>query len=509
MKKYICLLLLITILSTGLISCSEDKTNSELKDNSSISSDEINQSEEESKGPDYHVEDYGEREFIISTTWGEDNFISEFMYNELIEGKYEFMSDAVNEAIAERNNKVEKALNIKIVEKHKKSGRKGGEYLTYVRNQIMNGTEEAHIISPSLYDLGVLAAEGMLYNLKELENIKIDSSRWDQKFNETMTVNDKLYFTLGDVGIYNKNATPMVAFNKKLADIYIKDDLYQIVKDGKWTFDKAYEYAKLLSTDTNNDNIIDYFDNVGWAGQNDDGWNFFFASGEKIASTDATGKIALTMNTERAVNVIEKMNRMFHDDDHYISANDYFAAPYSFAFPSYDATGAAFIEGRILFFSDNLSFIHRFEGMPDDFGILPVPKYDDTQDEYYSLINPWTGNAFAIPNILTTDDAEFAAACFDAMAYYSVDSVAVEYIDRTLKYQKISDEGSIDMLNIILKSRGCDFGIIYELGSSQNASLPTLLHRLIENPTESFSSLYESMEPVAKSDLEKVLESYK
>ena len=514
MRKLTCLLIvfILVVCMTVMAACTESGDNNSSSeaasaDNSSTVSDNTDESStDDTSEPDIVIKDFGGAEFIVLTIGGTDS-ISEILPNTLTEDSKSWLTLAVNEAIAERNNQTESLLNVKIKERKVDSGRVGGQMLTYIRQEIAGSDHTFDVCAPSIYDCGTLAAEGNFWNLKEIPSLNTENEWWDQSFNDSMTINNCLYFTLGDIGITNKNATPVVYFNKSLAENNGIDaaDLYQLVRDGKWTFDKAYEYAKNLSMDTDDNGTIDYNDLVGWAGQADDTWNFFFASGERIVSAKADGTLELSMYNSRSVDVAEKMYTMFRDNNHYISANDYFKDSNT---PTYDCTGKAFIEGRVLFFSDNMAFMHYFAAMDDDFGVLPTPKYNEEQNSYFSLINPWTGNAFAIPTTLTEEEAYFAGAVLDVMGYYSVKTIAFEYEQRTLKYQKARDEDSIDMLQLIFNTRGCDIGIIYNIGSSSGTSLPIMLQNLMKSASGAFTSSYEAIADAAQLDLDKVIAAY-
>ncbi len=514
MKKVLSVFLAVVFLTCAAVmaACSETASDNSSTDVSKAESQDIesdgetDSSAESSAEPDIVTENFGGAEFTVLVLGG-TGILSEILTNELTEDSKSWLTESVNEAIAERNRQTEARLNIVIKERVVESGRVGGQMLTYIRNEIAGSGYTFDVCAPSIYDCGTLAAEGNFWNLRDIPSINTENPWWDQSFNESMTINDCLYFTLGDIGLTNKNATPVVYFNKNLAgNLGISaSDLYGLVRENKWTFDKAYQYAKLLSIDEDNNSKIDYKDSVGWAGQADDSWNFFFASGEKLVSPQSDGTLALSMYNTRSVDVAEKMYTMFRDGQHYISANNYFSDA---AEPTYDCTGKAFIEGRVLFFSDNMAFMHYFAAMEDDFGVLPTPKYDDSQDSYYSLINPWTGNAFAVPFTLSEEEAYFAGAVLDVMGYYSSSTVAYEYEQRTLKYQKTRDEDSIEMLQLILNTRGCDIGIIYNIGSSSGTSLPTMLQNIMTSASGAFTSKYEAIAEAAQVDLDKVMESY-
>ena len=53
--------------------------------------------------------------------------------------------------------------------------------------------------------------------------------------------------------------------------------------------------------------------------------------------------------------------------------------------------------------------------MEADFGIAVVPKFDDSQKEYYSTVNPYTGIFICVP--ITNPDTDYTGMFLEAMAY--------------------------------------------------------------------------------------------
>jgi len=509
-KKTVLLLLAFLVFVSALVSCgSGDPSQSAVSDQSSAESAISSESSDNSGEPEFNIQkrNYEGKEFIVYATWVSNDHNSEIVENDLTGEFNDFMTTNVNEAIDARNKLTEEHLGVSIREIYVASDRMGGTAMNEIRLNNLAGTLGAHVVAPSIYTLGALAGEDCFVDLNSIAGFNTNASWWDRSFNQTAQVNGKLFFIQGDCGIYGFNATPLVYFNKNIAEELKLPDLYKTVTDNEWTFTKVYEYAKLCSVDLNDDGKMDYNDKMGYAGQADDSWNWFYGSGERIVSEN-NGILRLSMYNERSSGAIESMTKFFSDRKVYCCANDYFGVSTS----PLDLTSQQFIEGRALFFSDNLSFIHRFSGMNDDFGLLPIPKYNKEQESYYSLLNSYSGNAFAIPSVLDEEELAFASECLQTFCYFSTATVKKEYIERTLKYQKTVDDESIDMLNIIFDTRGTDLGFIYNIGSHGNASidtsLPWLLQALMDGSL-SFTSGYEARKEAAQQDLNGIIEMYK
>lgn len=95
--------------------------------------------------------------------------------------------------------------------------------------------------------------------------------------------------------------------------------------------------------------------------------------------------------------------------------------------------------------------------MNDDYGILPPPKYDEAQENYYS--ETYDSMYTSIP--LSASDLDFSGAVLETLSYYGYSEVTDAYIESTMKYKKSRDEKSIEMIQKCLDSRVIDLGCIY------------------------------------------------
>ncbi|MBR5858560.1 MAG: hypothetical protein IKZ05_01420, partial [Clostridia bacterium] len=318
---------------------------------------------------------------------------SEIIYNTYEDGTERTMPGALNDNLKYRADFVEETLGVTVLEMRvHDTSRPGGGMCNYIREGNLSATEDYQIVVPCLYDGATLAVEGHLYNLlgKEFESLQIEAPWWNQSFNENMTYGGQLYFTIGDLGTVNKGATAALYVNLELwssngLESTYGGTPYDLVREGKWTVDLVFEAAKTFGKDDDGSGKIDYKDTFGWGGQLDDMWSIFYGSGEKIAQADASGYPAITIYNERSAKLMEKLQELVQDKEHYISANDYFGVV---QWPSV-LVEQGFTDGRALFYNASVGNVINLGGaMEKAFGMLPVPKADAQQDNYYSLVNP-------------------------------------------------------------------------------------------------------------------------
>ena len=459
--------------------------------------------------------DYTGKTFTFLTCSVNTTYESEILYNPYadssqktyVDGLTATMPVVLNESLKLRTDAVEQILGIKIEEMrvHDTGGRPGGGMAKAIREGNMSATTDYQVVVPCLYDGAMLSTEEMFYNLYDISGLQMNAPWWNQEFNESMTYAGQLYFAIGDIGIVNKSSTAALyvnldLWNKNGVSDKLGGNPYELVRDGKWTVDTVFEAASLISKDLDNSNTIDYKDEFGWGGQLDDMWSIFYASGERIASADKDGYPTLTMYNERSAKLMEKMQEFVQDKKCYVSANDFFGVV---EWPSV-LVQEAFTSGRALFYNGNVGTVIELGVMEQHFGMVPVPKADETQDTYYSLVNPWSSTCFAIPTCVPESDLTMVADVLNAMGAGSLNIVSPNYKE-ILEYMKIRDDDSVDMLNnYILPNRGCDVGMAFKWGG-----LDVLLHDMASANIGTFASAYQQKESLAQSQLANTLAFFK
>ncbi len=449
-------------------------------------------------------------ETITFLTCGvEKEYESEILFNTYTDdGLSQSLPDALNNSIQDRNDAVAMTLGVQLEEvKIYSPTRIGGEMYQEIYQSRAAGLSEYDVVVPCLYDGAKLALQDLLLDLNSVEGLDMKAEWWNQEFNKTMTFKGQLYYSIGEIGHINKNNTACLYFN---LDRWNKNNLnddfggnpYDLVRQGKWTIDLVLEAVRAIpAKDVNEDGVYNYDDQFGWAGQNDDLWSLFFASGEKIAQADAEGLPMLTMYNTRSATLMEKMQTLVKDRQNYVSANDYFSIA---EWPEV-LVMAGFTDGRCLFYNANVGTIISIgKDMEEHFGVVPVPKADLTQDNYYSLINPWGSTCFAIPSMVSDDRLEMIAKTLNVMGEKSMTTVTESYAE-ILDYMKTRDDDSKEMLNeYILPNRACDIGMVYKWGE-----LDTLLHDMRNiYAIGQFSSAYQSKKSVAEQQMKEMIAFY-
>jgi len=179
---------------------------------------------------------------------------------------------------------------------------------------------------------------------------------------------------------------------------------------------------------------------------------------------------------------------MFHADRIRGSSNVWYTA------------SAFFQEGRFAIRQSVFEPVVRdLRAMPTDFGLLPVVKFDEYQENHYSWVE-MSGWVVSIPN--NADDS-FAGFITEALAYESGDTLMPAFIDLVLYSQILRDDESEGMLDFIWDGRVYDIGYIYNIGE-----LSTVLQNMTFTNSTDFASRFERIYRPAQIALERFIETY-
>ena len=149
-----------------------------------------------------------------------------------------------------------------------------------------------------------------------------------------------------------------------------------------------------------------------------------------------------------------------------------------------------------------MACVTRMRNSTTDFGLIPFPKYELAQENYYHFVHKTAGKGVCIPT--TQADPEMAGLIIEAMAAKSVGTVTEAYYDKALTYKYMRDEESAKMLDMILASRIYDLTYIYDWGS-----LYSQLKNLIVAGKDTVASTWDKRMSAAEKALTKTVDAYK
>lgn len=365
------------------------------------------------------------------------------------------LSDSINKAIYSRNTAVEQRLGIKLqYDKTPGNDSKMDNYISKVKSDFASAQVSYDMYATYSRVAPQLAYTGYTADLAKLEPLDFSKAWWPKALVSECTIGDQLYFCSGDISTNMLWMMIGTFFNKKLVDTYKLDAPYDLVKEGKWTI----ETLKTMTA-----NVFEELD--GEEGGTDGdfyGYAIFktnidalgTASGYSIIKRQSDGKLALNPDYfgEKMLNTMKSIHEWFHTSDGF-----YYST-------SAGAPRVVFREERALFLTDRLfvaagkdssSSENDKSAIPFDFGIVPNPKWTESQDGYCTnLGHPFT--MYAISK--KANDIKATATTLELMAAESYRYVTPAVFEVAMKLRYSKDSVDSEMYDYIRNSVKIELG---------------------------------------------------
>ena len=489
MKRFLSVLLAALLLS--LASCSD--ASEKIEENQSNLPVDINPSEAETDEEE-PMPDLPER------NWDGDSFvfISPILTGDMADANThdifteEANGEGLNDSVFNRNLFMTDACGV-VIEEVKTSN------CAQDIKKSVAASDRAYDVSYALaYDSISLARTGNYLNWRDLDYIDFRASWWDRNAASSLLVGKKLCIAVNDIMLANNDATSAVLFNKQLLENYgFKDNMYDVVREQKWSFDKVSEMASLVYNDIDGNGVMDQHDLYGFMGYRDAALSLFHSSGGRIVSKNKEGELTLTLMREKTYDAL-------------IGALTLMAQEYTFNLHKvlepqfrgniYPMAEDMFRNDQSLFYWVLTHDIQKFRDMESDFGILPVPAMDPVSSGYACNVNSWHAH---LMGILTTADPDQAAYVVELMAAKSHWTVQKEYYDVCLTRKYSRDEDSREMLDLIFGNRVYDVGAYYQIGG-----FTSQINSLTMTDDTNVASMYASGKRKAERDIASIIEDY-
>ena len=408
------------------------------------------------------------------------------------EASEELAGDIVNDAVMRRNTAVEERLNITL--QHDPYQDTWDSVANSIRKLIMAGDQTYDLYLGHQTGVTQLLADNCFVNAFDLEHLDFSQPWWNNLYmNELSLGSDYRFFLAGDYFITALLNARVVYYNKQIiADHFDNgDSLYEEVIDGKWTIDRMAELIKTVYVDVNNDSKPDVDDKLGFVCYATQASTDGFVYGTDIAFTtrDSDGFIELSMISDEAVKLAEKLNELFHLPGTYTGATGNQAT--------------IFAAGNTLFLGNGtFSTAVGLRDMEQDFGFLPHPKYDEAQENYHSLVHD-TALLGCIPS--SSANLDIAGAVIEALNAETYRVVTPAWYETALKVKYARDDLSGQMIDLIHDSLTTNF--IYAYNYAMN-SIGLVYRDLISRNSTDYASAVQKKIGAAEKALEELVDIF-
>ena len=350
-------------------------------------------------------------------------------------------SDNYQSAVYRRNKLTEELLNITITPVW------GGENvydLIGLAQKLIDNQEDAYDIVVANIDRCMRSAmNGYFYNYYDIESFDLKADWWDQKLVDAYSyAHNKLYTIVGHYNVFDDYAMPVVFYNQAVVDENNLTDPAEYVREGKWTIDRMMADAAVVTKEVTGDGNMTSDDYWGLIDNNYALIHFLEGCNTLIAGPDADGIPEIKISSQHYTDAAEYIYNTIICSPLYLSVDN--------------DTGIEMISSdRALYYYEMLGCINQLRTMESTFSLLPLPKENEDQLEYTSVVNTVWSTALSVP--ITNRDFEKTGIIMDVLGGFSTDTVHTTLYEVLLGARLIRQPDTVEMLRYVLASKQYDW----------------------------------------------------
>ena len=399
--------------------------------------------------------------------------------------------DVVEDAIYLRNRNVEGKYNINI----KEIALPLDSVNKAIDKMSKSGSDDYDLFVATAGSMPSHAINGYIEDLHKVEYINLDKPWWNQTAKYYFSIGGKLFFTTSDFILTDNENLATLAYNKKIAEelgLESAEQMYRLVKEGKWTWSKFTQMCRTAYKNVDGSGAINYeTDRFGAVSA---GWWFgsaiLVSFNEPIINKDKDDMPYIACKNSRFADVYAAMMALMDDKRSMARTSVDFD---NFLEWVYERDGALFAGTLVCGY-------RIMKGMKSDSALLPMPKYDDRQDKYYTFAADST--CMAVPSM--TAEPGRSGFMLEALSAESAKILTPAYYEKALNMKYLRDEGSVQMLDIILENQVYDICYtIYNWGGFTD----TIRSACMKNNAD-IVSLIEKHEPKIQAAMQKTIDAY-
>ncbi len=479
--RILCLFLALILVLPTLASCANNENEKDEPDNTGSI---VTENEDV---PVFEERDFNEETFKI-LTYGSTavDYADAYIWSDGVTG------GAISDAVAERNRLVEERYNVIIASEECSP-------MPEARKRMQAGQCDFDVI----YEWGIwssaTALDGMLYDFLELDYISLDKSYWVPSAVDDLTIRGRMFLATNYITMNSLSWTQFIAFNKNLMDKLQIEYPYTYVYENNWTFDVFLDMIICAEEDMNGDGVMGVDDQFGYGTDSVSLLSALVSMAGQSTTKKNGDSYEITINTEKAQNIYNTYSKKLAVSDAFITYEDVWNAGVDLS-----AFESGYMGARYYIFGEDHTLLNpltmdetkEFTNMKSDYGVVPNPKLNSSQAEYYHFVDT-CAPIFSIP--VQINDEDRLAVILEYMAYESERNLLPAYYETTIKTKRMQDNRDYEMLDIIRSTAHYDWTTLYKLEGTAG-----LLDQMMTSG--SFASVWRRNGAKAQSSLDELLD---
>lgn len=484
MKSKLALFLTTLMLSQLLFSCAGNPAEEPAADTTAAQTTETSapaesETEEPPLSDDIPEIDFGGEDFVFLTT---DLPNLQHAITTVTESNGEVLNDTMYQRT------MDTAQKYNIVFQDDIATKSSNDAITMFRNSV-SAQDEAYDVAMLLERRAfAMVKESFFQDISALPHVDIAKPYWESDINDVINFTDELYIAYGSVVLSLYDMTHILLFNQKMLESLQLENPFDLVLEGTWTLDKMTEMGQAARQDTNGDGTWGAEDIYGVVGaSNALPMNFITSSGARTLETQADGTVSvMLLENPRIEEVFTKVCDIFWDPGFWYTkstnSNNYWLSETQFQ------------TDQALFADHTFFSVSTLRDMESNFGIIPFPKFDAEQTDYYAMVEAGS-RIMTVP--VTNKNTEMTGAVLETLNFLTYRDVIPAYYEVTLKQKVSRDNVSSKMLDLIMDS------IHYDLGATMlNDNVKDgIFTTLFKNNRRQYASYSTKMKPAIEKAL--------
>lgn len=408
----------------------------------------------------------------------------------------EITGEVVNDALYNRDRWLEKNYGVEL--EYTIVEGSTTEMGTTLSNIILAGDDQYDLIIEDVAECArILATNGYMYALNEIDTINLDAYYWFPELNEELMIGDSLYFCASPISPRYYGSVYVIMFNRDYAAELQLEDVYALVENGTWTIDKLMELSRLGYLDLDGDSTVGNTEGekVGFMYEILTPTGLTLGTGNHYVVNDG-GELRVTLGDQNMVDLIQRIVSFFEEP----------AATWCSASGVQEYVLAE--SGDILFYNPCTFNLAEFRDYQYDYGILPMPKLDASQENYISYSQPWVIATPCIPITIVGDRLDMVGTLTDAMCAYGYDYIRPAVFENVIQLKGARDEKSAEIVDTMFENITFELTDILRFGSLSSTMGEFFTTRLGQQDITSAYAAIQSSTEAAIDELTSAFEGY-
>ncbi|MBQ4575242.1 MAG: hypothetical protein IJA85_08575 [Clostridia bacterium] len=370
----------------------------------------------------------------------------------------EEVGEPVNDALVRMHRSVDERFNAAMKIYNSELG--DHDQVNEIKKLVTSGDGTYNLAAGHDVLLSVLTLENYFVNIYNLPYQNFNQPWWSGV--DDLTFMGQCYLITSDMSYQGIKGAKVLFINKDIMEDYGIEMPYQQVFDGKWTLDSLIAISKDIYEDLNGNNEADEEDLYGLLTEPEMyGYLDSFDLDTLVRDGDT---LHVNFDLNKFNNIVTKMYQYLCESKGAKTTG-----------VGNDFGMEEFMNRKTMIFHENVgvavNHLRFVENL--DYGILPMPKWDEKQETYKTA---GTFYPFVIPSSLDESEYENTSLLLEAYSAESYKQVLPAYFEIALKQKYTTDNESMRVLDIVKEAQFVSFAYAYEYGQGFNICMNNIFN---------------------------------